>query len=173
MDTGWLKGIAPLLGTALAGPLGGAAAVFLADKLGAKEKTVEAIMESLNAPMTPEQLSGIKMAEIEFKKFLEQNKIDMVKIQAEADKSEQENLSKRHEFDMTSDSKLSKNIRPMTLIFILFAYSAFALMSAFDIDTKTAYVELLGQWGMLIMSFYFGGRSFEKIAALRSNKKEL
>ena len=83
---------------------------------------------------------------------------------------EQNNLSQRHTADMASDSWLSKNIRPMTLIAILTGYFVFALMSAFDLDTNAAYVELLGQWGMLIMSFYFGGRTLEKIIDLRKPK---
>ena len=84
---------------------------------------------------------------------------------------EQNNLSQRHTADMQSDSWLSKNIRPMTLIAILTGYFVFALMSAFDLDTNAAYVELLGQWGMLIMSFYFGGRTLEKIIDLRKPKQ--
>jgi hypothetical protein len=39
------------------------------------------------------------------------------------------------------------------------------LMSAWEIEVNQSYVELLGQWGMLIMSFYFGGRTLEKILA--------
>ena len=39
----WLKTLAPLLGTALGGPLGGAAASFIADKLGIENKTIEAV----------------------------------------------------------------------------------------------------------------------------------
>jgi hypothetical protein len=54
---------------------------------------------------------------------------------------------------------------------ILVGYFTFAMMSAFDLDTNQAYVELLGQWGMLIMSFYFGGRSLEKIMDMQSKKK--
>ena len=77
---------------------------------------------------------------------------------------EQENVTRRAEADMASDSWLSKNIRPMTLIFLLIAYSGFAIASIFDFETRSAYVELLGQWGMLVMSFYFGGRTMEKIA---------
>jgi uncharacterized membrane protein (DUF106 family) len=87
--------------------------------------------------------------------------------QLQADVTEQEELTKRLQADMSSDSWLSKNIRPMTLIAILFAYFLFALMSAFDYDANQAYVELLGQWGMLIMSFYFGGRTLEKIIDMR------
>jgi hypothetical protein len=51
----------------------------------------------------------------------------------------------------------------MTLIAIISGYFIFAMMSAFSMDTNQRYVELLGQWGMLIMSFYFGGRTLEKI----------
>jgi hypothetical protein len=92
--------------------------------------------------------------------------------QINADISEQQELTKRQQADMLSDSWLSKNIRPMTLIAILAGYFIFALMSAFDYDTNEAYVELLGQWGMLIMSFYFGGRSLEKIMDMKSKEKK-
>ena len=81
-----------------------------------------------------------------------------------ADTAEAQELTKRQESDMASDSWLSKNIRPMTLIAILAGYFIFAMMSAFNMETNSKYVELLGQWGMLIMSFYFGGRTMEKIA---------
>ena len=87
-------------------------------------------------------------------------------------KLETESLTERHKNDMASDSWLSKNIRPMTLVAILVGYFTFAMMSAFELDTNQAYVELLGQWGMLIMSFYFGGRSLEKIMDMQSKKKE-
>jgi hypothetical protein len=90
----------------------------------------------------------------------------------EADIVEAQELTKRQQADMLSDSWLSKNIRPMTLIAILAGYFIFALMSAFDYDTNEAYVELLGQWGMLIMSFYFGGRSLEKIMDMRAREKK-
>lgn len=86
--------------------------------------------------------------------------------QLNADVSEGQELTKRLQADMASDSWLSKNIRPLTLIAILSGYFVFAMMSAFGIDTNQRYVELLGQWGMLIMSFYFGGRTLEKVLTL-------
>ena len=82
-------------------------------------------------------------------------------------KTEQNNLTERLKADMGSDSWLSKNIRPMTLVAILVGYFTFAIMSAFGRDANQAYVELLGQWGMLIMSFYFGGRTLEKIIDMK------
>jgi len=95
---------------------------------------------------------------------------ELAKMQA--DMQEQGELTKRQENDMRSDSWLSKNIRPMTLIAILLGYFVFAMLSAFDIDTNQKYVELLGQWGMLIMSFYFGGRTLEKIIDMKSKGKD-
>jgi hypothetical protein len=79
--------------------------------------------------------------------------------------AQEQELTKRLEADMKSDSFLSKNIRPLTLIFVLVLYTLFSLtdgnIGSFNITD--AYVKLLGEWGMLIMSFYFGGRSVEKI----------
>jgi hypothetical protein len=85
-----------------------------------------------------------------------------------ADTAEQQELTARLQADMTSDSWLSKNIRPMTLIFILGGYFIFAMMSAFGNNANEKYVELLGQWGMLVMSFYFGGRTLEKIMDMKA-----
>jgi len=102
---------------------------------------------------------------------------ELIKVQQEgrlaelqADNIEQQELTKRLSADMASDSWLSKNIRPMTLIFILGAYFVFAMMSAFGSNANEKYVELLGQWGMLIMSFYFGGRTLEKIMDMKGKK---
>jgi uncharacterized membrane protein (DUF106 family) len=87
-----------------------------------------------------------------------------------ADNIEAQELTKRQAADMMSDSWLSKNIRPMTLVFILVTYTTFGMMSAWDVEVNNNYVELLGQWGMLIMSFYFGGRTLEKIMDMKGKK---
>jgi uncharacterized membrane protein (DUF106 family) len=91
--------------------------------------------------------------------------------QLNADVTEQHELTERLKADMGSDSWLSKNIRPMTLVFILITYTAFGLMSAWDIEVNNNYVELLGTWGMVIMSFYFGGRTMEKIIGMKKAKE--
>ena len=96
-------------------------------------------------------------------KFLEmQQNGELAKLNA--DVAEAHELTERLKADMVSDSWLSKNIRPMVLIVILLAYTGFAIASMFDLETRGNYVELLGNWGMVVMSFYFGGRTFEKIA---------
>jgi hypothetical protein len=107
-------------------------------------------------------------AQLELAKLAQDGKLADI----QADINEAQELTKRAQADMASDSWLSKNIRPMTLIAILTGYFVFAMMSAFDVDTNKTYVELLGQWGMLIMSFYFGGRTAEKIVDMKQKAKE-
>lgn len=140
---GILKGIAPSLATAVAGPLGGAAVSAIANKLGVGDSVAE-----VAKAITTDPAAAAKLQELELEFY----------------KVEQTNLTDRLKADMASDSWLSKSIRPMVLIFLLIAYSGFAICSMFDMETRGAYVELLGQWGMLVMSFYFGGRTMDKIA---------
>ena len=103
-------------------------------------------------------------AQLELATLAQNGELAKMNADLEAYKVEQNNLTQRLQADMASDSWMSKNIRPMTLIFLLVAYSGFAIASIFEYETRGAYVELLGQWGMLVMSFYFGGRTMEKIA---------
>lgn len=96
---------------------------------------------------------------------------DMAKLQAEIEayKVEQEAVSARWTADMNSDSWLSKNIRPLTMIFILSAYLLLAIGDGAEwFDVSDNFVELLGQWGMLVMSAYFGGRTLEKIIDMKT-----
>jgi len=107
-------------------------------------------------------------AQLELAKLAQTGELASMANETELFKLEQSSLTDRHKADMSSDSALSKNIRPATLVFILAVYTIFGLMSAFEIEVNPNYVELLGQWGMLIMSFYFGGRTLEKIVDMRS-----
>ena len=92
--------------------------------------------------------------------------------QLNADVSEQNNVSDRWKADASSDSALAKNIRPLTLVYILTAYVVFAIADGYGYKIAPSYVELLGQWGMLVMSAYFGGRTLEKIMDMKAKAKE-
>lgn len=109
-------------------------------------------------------------AQMELAKLAQDGELTKMANETKLFELEQNNLTDRLKADMASDSWLSKNIRPMTLIAILSGYFTFAMMSAFGMDTNKTYVELLGQWGMLIMSFYFGGRTLEKIMDMRAKQ---
>jgi hypothetical protein len=111
-------------------------------------------------------------AQLDLAKMAQDGELAKMANETDLYKTEQGNLTERLKADMGSDSWLSKNIRPMTLLLILGGYFTFAMMSAFDYDTNKSYVELLGQWGMLVMSFYFGGRTLEKIMDMKSNKQD-
>lgn len=103
---------------------------------------------------------------------LESNKKDMLIANLEADNVEAQEISKRWEADLSSDSWLAKNVRPLSLVFVFGAYFFFAFMSMLGHETRGAYVELLGEWGMLIMTAYFGGRSLEKIMDRKNPLKD-
>jgi hypothetical protein len=85
-------------------------------------------------------------------------------------KAEQQNTTDRWTADMSSDSWLSKNVRPMTLVYILTAYLTLAILDGFGFKISESYVTLLGQWGMLVMGAYFGGRTLEKLADMKGKK---
>jgi len=107
-------------------------------------------------------------AQLELAKLAQDGKL----AEIQADTAAMQETSKRWQADMASDSWLSKNIRPMTLVFILLVYCTFALMSAWEMDVNESYVKLLGEWGQLIMLAYFGGRTVEKIMDMREKKNE-
>ncbi len=84
-------------------------------------------------------------------------------------------VSKRHLADMTSDSWLSKNIRPLALIFLLTTTMGLAYGTIFG-EVPERQREMLEAWIPLLIAldtaavgFYFGGRSFEKGRKLNGN----
>lgn len=109
-------------------------------------------------------------AQVRLMELAQNGELAKMANEAELYKTEQDNLSDRHKADMASDSWLSKNIRPMTLVAIFSGYFIFGIMDANGIQANESYVKLLGEWGMLVMSFYFGGRTLEKIIELKSKK---
>ena len=125
---GLLKGIAPTLATAVAGPLGGMAVSALASKFGVSD-TVESVAKAIAGDPQAAQ----KIAEME---------LEFAKLAADAMKNEDNNVSTRWSADMASDSWLSKNIRPMSLVAIFIGYFLFAMMSAFGLNANEAYVTL-------------------------------
>ena len=106
-------------------------------------------------------------AQLELTKMAQDGELAKMANESKLYELEQNNLTQRMQADMSSDSWLSKNIRPMTLIYILVAYLILAILDAAALDIADAFVELLGQWGMLVMSFYFGGRTLEKIMDMK------
>lgn len=109
-------------------------------------------------------------AQLDLAKMAQDGELAKMANETELYKTEQNNVTARWTADASTDSWLAKNIRPMSLVAIFVGYFLFALMSAFGYDAKESYVQLLGQWGMLIMSAYFGGKTLENIMEMKSKK---
>ena len=77
----------------------------------------------------------------------------------------QNEVSKRWESDMRSDNLLSKSVRPISLLFLLFVLTIFTLVdfSYLDLDIKDSWIDLWQLLAITAFGAYFGGRSYEKI----------
>ena len=91
--------------------------------------------------------------------------IEFALKELEFDKQEMQEVTKRWESDMLSDSWLSKNIRPLTLAFLtatLFIYIILdSALDGFKIDN--AWIDLLSSLLLLVYGGYFGARTVEKV----------
>ena len=165
----------PIVG-ALLGTLAESGLGLLASAIQAKGKQVveEKLGVKISDNPTPEEVVKLRQLQYDHEERLLELGIEKARLEQEelkallaAQANQEDNVSKRWQADMSSDSALSKNIRPMTLIYILTAYLIFAGLSAAGIQVEESYVALLGQWGMLVMTAYFGGRTVEKVMEMR------
>lgn len=122
-------------------------------------------------PLPPEKLVELRNLEFEHEETLQQMAIRRAELEIEGEKVAQTAVTERWQADMLSDSWLSKNIRPMVLIALLCAYMVFSVASAFGLAATKAYVELLGQMLMLVITAYFAGRTVEKVVDMRERGK--
>ena len=84
------------------------------------------------------------------------------------DIAEMGNISERWASDMKSDSWLSKNTRPMTLIFLTLAMTIFIILdSKVLLEIKTGWVSLLEALLITVYVAYFGSRGAEKITKIK------
>jgi len=159
--------LAPTLGSALLGPLSGVAVAALGKVFGMEEATKEKIKQAITqGQMTPEQVYQVKALEAQYLAQEAERGFKYADLEFRTEELIQTGVTRRWESDMGSKSSLSQNIRPMVLLYLLALYAIFALLSAFNINVTEAYVTLLGNWGMLVMTAYFGGRTVEKVVSM-------
>lgn len=95
---------------------------------------------------------------------LEVMKLDMI---------EMESVTDRWQSDMTSDSWLSKNVRPLSLIFLTLATTVLIYLDFYygeELSTPTEWIELLKSLLLGIYIAYFGSRGLEKASSIRKYK---
>jgi len=166
--------IASLLGTLAESGLG-----LLSSAIQAKGKEVveNTLGVKISDNPSPEEVAKLRQLQFDHEERLLELGIEKARLEQEelkvllaAQASQDNNVTDRWKADMTSDSWLSKNVRPGTLVYLLTAYLIFALLDGYGYKISESYVNLLGQWGMLVMTAYFGGRTVEKVMEMRSKK---
>jgi len=170
----------PIVG-ALLGTLAQSGLTLLSSAIQAKGKEVVEKTLGVQIPDNPSPQDVEKLRQLQYdheerllelgieKAKLEQQELEVL-LAAQA--NQENNVSDRWKADMASDSWLSKNVRPGTLVYLLTAYLIFALLDGAGYKISESYVSLLGQWGMLVMTAYFGGRTVEKVMEMRKKGKE-
>ena len=77
----------------------------------------------------------------------------------------EKNITSRWEADLKSDSWLSKNVRPVVLIFLIVCTMLLIFIDAgaINFEVKSSWVDLLQLVLITVIGAYFGGRSLEKV----------
>jgi len=91
----------------------------------------------------------------------------------EIDLVEMQSISDRWQYDMKSDSWLSKNTRPLTLIYLTVCMTLYIILDSLQMafDMKEVWIELLQTLLVTVYVAYFGSRGAEKVF-INKNKKE-
>jgi len=90
--------------------------------------------------------------------------------QLEFDMIDAQETTKRWQADMTSDSWLSKNVRPLIVMFLTLVLAVFIILDSYTnkFIVKEDWIGLLTSLLLLVYGAYFGGRSLEKIQKTRN-----
>ena len=96
-----------------------------------------------------------------------QEKMDFEKMLLEYESNAQDNVTERWRADMQSDSWMSKNIRPLVLIYLLFVFSLVVFLDssiAVNFAVKDSYIDTFTVLMTTAFTAYFAGRSYEKVS---------
>lgn len=145
-----VKTVAPVLGTALGGPLGGMAVKAIGDALGLSDATEEAISSAITGAK-PEDLLKLKQADQQFAKDMKALDVDLVRIAA----GDRDSARKR-EVD-------TKDWTPKILAFVIVVtwggVQWYLLRHVIHEDMRELVMRVLGTLDaslMLVLAYYFG-----------------
>lgn len=115
-------------------------------------------------------LVGALKAVFKSPELTEEEKAQAAKL-IELDIEEQKSISRRWVADMRSDSWLSKNVRPLSLVFLTVATVILIYIDSFaiDVEVPTEWIDLLKSLLLGIYIAYFGSRGVEKAQAIRKS----
>jgi len=150
---GILKGVAPVLATAVAGPAGGAAVGWIADKLGIDDSTVEGVTAALTG--NPEMAMKLKELDLEYAKL-----------------EVQDRDSARQAYAAVATSQYSTHIEKMVVpilalgtVALAFIFIGILMIKDVPTDQQQMVIFALGfitSSAGQVLSFYFGSSQGSK-----------
>lgn len=150
-----IKGLAANGLATIAGAVAAKGKEWVEDKIGVK------IPDSA-AGLTGDKLLELKKAEMAHEEVLINAALEEKRIDHEADKHAGSQVTDRWKADMSSDSWLSKNIRPLTLIVLLCMLLGVLIADAAGAKFQSTVVGLLEMALQIVLAAYFVGRTVEK-----------
>ena len=113
-------------------------------------------------------LLRLKQLELTHEQYLLEASIKQSELELRAEAAAQGAVTERWKSDMLSDSWLSKNIRPLVLAFLTVCI---VLLAALPITVDEAWIKLLENAFLLVLSAYFVGRTVEKYKDMSERSK--
>lgn len=141
--------------TALAGAVANKGKEFVEQQLGVK----------LEEQITPEKALEYKQIELDREADLREWALENRKLDIEAERVAQAAVTDRWNADLHSDNKLSKNIRPATLIYLLLVTTLLAILDSVPVlgfAIKQVWINLFAEALQLVLGAYFLARTVEK-----------
>jgi hypothetical protein len=115
---------------------------------------------------TVQGIGGFKDVEEQLtKEDFDENEVKYLLAQLDKDKQELIEITKRWESDMGSDSWISKNVRPWTLVLYNVAIIVFIALNSyapFSFEVKSMWINVLISNAGIVNTAYFGSRYLEK-----------
>lgn len=150
-----LKTVAPVLGAALGGPLGGAAASFIAGQLGLDDKTISSVTTLLSAgQMTPEQIGQLRLAELDMKKFMADHDIKLEQLAVDDRNSARKMAADTH--------ALTPALLTWIIVLAFLGIEGFMLFGVKTMASDLVVGRILGTLDTslgLVLAFWFGSNS--------------
>ena len=137
-----------------------------------KEKA-PALLDTIGEFLPDQGAYGIVKNIITSDKTIKPKDKEMALKLLEQDIAEMQEISERWQYDMKSDSWLSKNTRPLALIYLTVCMTLYIILDSLQMafDMKEVWIELLQTLLVTVYVAYFGSRGAEKVF-INKNKKE-
>lgn len=150
-----VKGLAANGLSTLAGAVAAKGKQWVEEKIGVK-------IPDEPAGLTGEKLLELKKAEMAHEEVLINAALEERRLELDAEKHAGTQVTERWKADMSSDSWLSKNVRPLALVWLLLNLTGIVIADGCGVEFKTGTLALIEMAVSIVFAAYFVGRSAEK-----------